>query len=83
MLTGKYKEFYDKLTEFIPKERMFHDPLTTLAFGTDASFYRLIPKLVVSLFLYGSKADTHGCIQDGHSCNIQGCRNFSQRTVNI
>ena len=47
MLTGKYKEFYDNLTGFIPKERMFHDPLTTLAFGTDASFYRLIPKLVV------------------------------------
>ncbi|MBO6222657.1 MAG: FAD-binding oxidoreductase [Bacteroidales bacterium] len=50
MLTGKYKEFYDKLTEFIPKERMFHDPLTTLAFGTDASFYRLIPKLVVRAY---------------------------------
>ncbi len=47
MLTGKYKEFYDRLLKFIPKERMFHDPLTTLAFGTDASFYRLVPKLVV------------------------------------
>src|SRR5690606_7352591 len=27
--------------------RLFDDPLSTLAFGTDASFYRLIPKLVV------------------------------------
>jgi D-lactate dehydrogenase len=26
---------------------MFHDPLYTLAFGTDASFYRMIPKLVI------------------------------------
>ena len=26
---------------------MFHDPLNTLAFGTDASFYRLIPKIVI------------------------------------
>lgn len=31
----------------IPRERRFDDPLSTLAFGTDASFYRLIPKLVV------------------------------------
>ncbi|WP_394560754.1 FAD-binding and (Fe-S)-binding domain-containing protein [Aquipseudomonas alcaligenes] len=31
----------------IPRERLFDDPLSTLAFGTDASFYRLIPKLVV------------------------------------
>ncbi len=26
---------------------MYHDPLYTLAFGTDASFYRLIPQLVI------------------------------------
>lgn len=50
MLTGKYQEFYEKLTAFIPKERIFHDPLTTLAFGTDASFYRLIPKMVVRAY---------------------------------
>jgi D-lactate dehydrogenase len=31
----------------IPAVRRFDDPLSTLAFGTDASFYRLIPKLVV------------------------------------
>ena len=31
----------------IPAERRFDDPTYTLAFGTDASFYRLIPKLVV------------------------------------
>ncbi|MGY4533310.1 D-lactate dehydrogenase [Pseudomonas sp. TE3786] len=33
--------------QLIPRERRFDDPLSTLAFGTDASFYRLIPKLVV------------------------------------
>lgn len=53
MLTGKYKAFYEKLSEFIPKDRMFHDPLTTLAFGTDASFYRLVPKLVVRAYSSG------------------------------
>lgn len=33
--------------QLIPAERLFDDPLSTLAFGTDASFYRLIPKLVI------------------------------------
>ncbi|MFF7710751.1 FAD-linked oxidase C-terminal domain-containing protein [Pseudomonas sp. NPDC007930] len=31
----------------IPTARRFSDPASTLAFGTDASFYRLLPKLVV------------------------------------
>ena len=31
----------------IAQDRRFDDPLSTLAFGTDASFYRLIPKLVI------------------------------------
>lgn len=47
MLTGKYLELYQRLSEKIESKRMFHDPLHTLAFGTDASFYRMIPKLVV------------------------------------
>ncbi|MEN6618359.1 MAG: FAD-binding and (Fe-S)-binding domain-containing protein [Rikenellaceae bacterium] len=49
MITGKYKELYDKLVREIPKERLLHDSLSTLAFGTDASFYRLIPKLIVTV----------------------------------
>lgn len=47
MITGKYNELFEALLTIIPKERMLHDPLSTLAFGTDASFYRLIPKLVI------------------------------------
>jgi D-lactate dehydrogenase len=47
MLTGKYKILYDYLIKSINKKRIFHDPLHTLAYGTDASFYRLIPKLVI------------------------------------
>lgn len=31
----------------IPPDRRFTDALSTLAFGTDASFYRLIPKLII------------------------------------
>ena len=40
-------EFLAAVERLIPSERLFDDPLSTLAFGTDASFYRLIPKLVV------------------------------------
>src|SRR5690606_11774341 len=39
--------FLAGVEQLIPAERLFDDPLSTLAFGTDASFYRLIPKLVV------------------------------------
>ncbi|WP_296221132.1 FAD-binding and (Fe-S)-binding domain-containing protein [Pseudomonas sp. UBA2684] len=39
--------FLTAVHHLIPRERRFDDPLSTLAFGTDASFYRLIPKLVV------------------------------------
>ncbi len=47
MLTGTYSNLYSKLTKKIDKKRIFHDPLYTLAYGTDASFYRLIPKIVI------------------------------------
>ncbi len=49
MITGKYQQYYKELLKVIPGERLLHDALSTLAFGTDASFYRLIPKLVVKV----------------------------------
>jgi D-lactate dehydrogenase len=39
--------FLREAQRLIPQNRRFDDPLSTLAFGTDASFYRLIPKLVI------------------------------------
>ena len=39
--------FLAAVERLIPRERRFDDPLSTLAFGTDASFYRLIPQLVI------------------------------------
>ncbi len=39
--------FVREAERLIPHNRRFDDPLSTLAFGTDASFYRLIPKLVI------------------------------------
>ncbi len=47
MLETKYQEFYDKISQTINKKNIFTDKLHTLAYGTDASFYRLIPKVVV------------------------------------
>ena len=47
MLAGNYKSLFEQLTSVIDSKRIFHDPLHTLAYGTDASFYRLIPKIVI------------------------------------
>jgi len=47
MLTGNFQQLYEILLPVVEKYRIFHDPLHTLAFGTDASFYRLIPKMVI------------------------------------
>ena len=48
-LPASYRDFYFACTEFIPEIRIYSDPLRTLAFGTDASVYRLTPKLVVKV----------------------------------
>ena len=47
LLHGAYLDFYNKLITILPEKRVFTDPLHTLTYGTDASFYRLIPKIVV------------------------------------
>ncbi|WP_281645837.1 FAD-binding and (Fe-S)-binding domain-containing protein [Parendozoicomonas sp. Alg238-R29] len=39
--------FYNAVKNSIPEERLLTDASRLLAFGTDASFYRLIPQLVV------------------------------------
>jgi D-lactate dehydrogenase len=46
---GRYKAFIDEVSTFIPVERQYSDPVRTMAYGTDASFYRLNPKLVVKV----------------------------------
>ena len=47
MLPKAYQHLHRDLQRFIPAARLITDPLRTLAYGTDASLYRLIPKLVV------------------------------------
>lgn len=48
-LPAAYQNFYSACRQFIPDDRMYADPLRTLAFGTDASVYRLTPKLVIKV----------------------------------
>jgi D-lactate dehydrogenase len=46
MLSAPFQSLQKALSAVIPESRLIHDDLRTLAYGTDASFYRLIPKLV-------------------------------------
>ena len=46
---GRYAAFMDEISSFVPKARQFTDAVRTFAYGTDASFYRLNPKLVVKV----------------------------------
>ena len=43
----KYNDFLSDIRKFIPKDRIYTDGLRRLAWGTDAGFYRLIPKIVI------------------------------------
>lgn len=45
----KYGTFVKEISRLIDRKRIYTDPLRTLAWGTDAGFYRLIPKVVVRL----------------------------------
>jgi D-lactate dehydrogenase len=46
-LVAPYDELVRELAAFIPRARLVTEPLRLLAYGTDASFYRLVPKVVV------------------------------------
>lgn len=43
----RHNSFLSEIRSFIPGERIYTDELRTLAWGTDAGFYRLIPKIVI------------------------------------
>jgi len=49
MTAANYYAFYQALLDWIPEERLFRDELHRLTYGTDASFYRLIPEVVVKV----------------------------------
>ncbi|GAB2506230.1 FAD-binding and (Fe-S)-binding domain-containing protein [Microbulbifer agarilyticus] len=49
MLPTQYENFIRLVNETVPQERIITDTFQTLAYGTDASFYRLTPKVIVKV----------------------------------
>ena len=46
---GRYTNFKGDLAGIVPSERIYTDPVRVFAYGTDASFYRLLPQMVVKI----------------------------------
>ncbi len=44
-----YREFQKQIEKTIPRERIITDPLKKVAIGVDASFYRLIPEIIIDV----------------------------------
>lgn len=49
MMQPAYMDLIEQLRQQIDEKRIITDPTLTLAYGTDASFYRLLPQLVLQL----------------------------------
>lgn len=49
MMQPAYLNLIEQLRQQIDEKRIITDPTLTLAYGTDASFYRLLPQLVLQL----------------------------------
>lgn len=65
-ITDTYQNLIRELAGFIPPARLLTDELSRLAHGTDASFYRLVPQLVVRV---ESETDVQQVL---HSCARRG-----------
>jgi D-lactate dehydrogenase len=67
LLQGKYHQLYQSIVQITDPSRIFTDPMNTLAWGTDASFYRLVPKIVIKAH---SEEEISGILQSTHALNI-------------
>lgn len=43
----RYSRFLEEVGKFVPKNALYTDELRRFAWGTDAGFYRLVPKIVI------------------------------------
>lgn len=70
MSQDPYQEFVRSLSLELPKEQIITNPLQLLAYGNDASFYRLVPKVVVFV-----KNDTQvrSCLLLADNLNLGVC----------
>ncbi|MEJ2170337.1 MAG: FAD-binding and (Fe-S)-binding domain-containing protein [Desulfobacterales bacterium] len=62
-----YLNFRKTIRKTIPEARIISDPLRTLAYGTDASFYRLVPKVVVRA---ESESEVISVLQTAHAMGL-------------
>lgn len=46
---GRYAAFLSEVSAIVPQERQYTDPVRTMAYGVDASFYRLNPRAVLKV----------------------------------
>lgn len=46
-LSSSYQQFLKGVRQWMPKDHIYTDDLHCLAWGTDAGFYRLLPKIVI------------------------------------
>ncbi|MCS7474466.1 FAD-binding and (Fe-S)-binding domain-containing protein [Myroides odoratimimus] len=49
MLPLQYQKFKEELANHVDSDRIITNPIQLLAYGTDASFYKLVPKIVVQV----------------------------------
>ncbi len=66
-MSPQHQAFLTALTHHVPAERLVTDPLRTLAYGTDGSFYRLVPQIVV---LARSEAEVSGVLELAHAHHV-------------
>lgn len=63
----RYEQFQQAIQTTIPADRIISDDLRTLAYGTDASFYRLIPKIVIKA---ETEAEVVTVLKTAHSMRL-------------
>ena len=44
---SQYRQLLQQLKHVVPDDRIYTDELRTLGWGTDASFYHMVPKMVI------------------------------------
>ncbi len=67
MLPERYQSFREKIAAFLPHHNIITDPLRTLTFGTDASFYRLIPKIVINV---ENEKEVQAILREAHKLRL-------------
>jgi len=66
-LSEPYHRFLTMIEGVVAADRVISDPLRTLAYGNDASFYRLVPKIVIKA---DHENEVAALLRASHSCRV-------------